>query len=567
MKEHASTRAGIAQRAWALLLAVALCLGLVPGAAWAAEGEGAGTAPESAQKVSAVTLTVVKGVSDWSGPSVVVNKTYKFTGQATVKDLFETAKKARDIDGYAFADAFGTGSEFLSSLTPKGGSAVEGASGWWSSFVGGIADDGSKTAAASPLADGDVLQFAWCDSVPNVAPTAEQWKALADAAVSGDSVIEGEAPVRPSPSAPKVDAAVLDGSLNAVYRALFANLAGTLEGAGGASDRNISSWKAMEAAAIGQVGLVDADAAIADAVASYNAPANNNLQRSIIVLTALGIDATKVPSGQGTLNLVEKLASDASAVSAYPTSAAFALLAYASGSYEVASDAVNSARALIDGLSAAQSSEGGYLAMGSIDVDTTAMVIPALAVYQGDATAKTALDKAVAALRGAQKGDGSFGNVNSTAMAVIALCSVGIDPASESEWAGSAATPLKALLSFAKEDMTGFSVATGMEEDMVNEQGFRALVAYQGLKNTGAAYNIYTQAKLGQAGLPAEKQEEESAPAPADKPVVDKKALAKTGDGSAPFAAGTAVLALGALAAGIAATRRMRVSDELSLRR
>ena len=567
MKEHASTRAGIAQRAWALLLAVALCLGLVPGAAWAAEGEGAGTAPESAQKVSAVTLTVVKGVSDWSGPSVVVNKTYKFTGQATVKDLFETAKKAGDIDGYAFADAFGTGSEFLSSLTPKGGSAVEGASGWWSSFVGGIADDGSKTAAASPLADGDVLQFAWCDSVPNVAPTAEQWKALADAAVSGDSVIEGEAPVRPSPSAPKVDAAVLDGSLNAVYRALFANLAGTLEGAGGASDRNIVSWKAMEAAAIGQVGLVDADAAIADAVASYNAPANNNLQRSIIVLTALGIDATKVPSGQGTLNLVEKLASDASAVSAYPTSAAFALLAYASGSYEVASDAVNSARALIDGLSAAQSSEGGYLAMGSIDVDTTAMVIPALAVYQGDATAKTALDKAVAALRGAQKGDGSFGNVNSTAMAVIALCSVGIDPASESEWAGSAATPLKALLSFAKEDMTGFSVATGMEEDMVNEQGFRALVAYQGLKNTGAAYNIYTQAKLGQAGLPAEKQEEESAPAPADKPVVDKKALAKTGDGSAPFAAGTAVLALGALAAGIAATRRMRVSDELSLRR
>lgn len=567
MKEHASTRAGIAQRAWALLLAVALCLGLVPGAAWAAEGEGAGTAPESAQKVSAVTLTVVKGVSDWSGPSVVVNKTYKFTGQATVKDLFETAKKAGDIDGYAFADAFGTGSEFLSSLTPKGGSAVEGASGWWSSFVGGIADDGSKTAAASPLADGDVLQFAWCDSVPNVAPTAEQWKALADAAVSGDSVIEGEAPVRPSPSAPKVDAAVLDGSLNAVYRALFANLAGTLEGAGGASDRNISSWKAMEAAAIGQAGLVDADAAIADAVASYNAPANNNLQRSIIVLTALGIDATKVPSGQGTLNLVEKLASDASAVSAYPTSAAFALLAYASGSYEVASDAVNSARALIDGLSAAQSSEGGYLAMGSIDVDTTAMVIPALAVYQGDATAKTALDKAVAALRGAQKGDGSFGNVNSTAMAVIALCSVGIDPASESEWAGSAATPLKALLSFAKEDMTGFSVATGMEEDMVNEQGFRALVAYQGLKNTGAAYNIYTQAKLGQAGLPAEKQEEESAPAPADKPVVDKKALAKTGDGSAPFAAGTAVLALGALAAGIAATRRMRVSDELSLRR
>ena len=130
----------------------------------------------------------------------------------------------------------------------------------------------------------------------------------------------------------------------------------------------------------------------------------------------------------------------------------------------------------------------------------------------------------------------------------------------------SGATPLSALLSQATSDLSGF-IYNGVANDLATEQGFRALVAYQGLKNTGAAYNIYTQAKLGQAGLPAEKQEEESAPAPADKPVVDKKALAKTGDGSAPFAAGTAVLALGALAAGIAATRRMRVSDELSLRR
>ncbi|MDB1799402.1 hypothetical protein PMW75_09790, partial [Eggerthella lenta] len=42
MKEQTIKRAGIMQRAWALLLAAALCLGLMPGAAWAEEGEGAG---------------------------------------------------------------------------------------------------------------------------------------------------------------------------------------------------------------------------------------------------------------------------------------------------------------------------------------------------------------------------------------------------------------------------------------------------------------------------------------------------------------------------------------------
>ncbi|MEI3310068.1 MAG: hypothetical protein V8R48_14845 [Eggerthella lenta] len=55
----------------------------------------------------------------------------------------------------------------------------------------------SKTAAASPLADGDVLQFAWCDSVPNVVPTAEQWKALASEAAQGDGVAGDENAAKP----------------------------------------------------------------------------------------------------------------------------------------------------------------------------------------------------------------------------------------------------------------------------------------------------------------------------------------------------------------------------------
>ena len=410
--------------------------------------------------------------------------------------------------------------------------------------------------------------------MPNIAPTAEQWKALSAAAVKGDATAEGETAVNPTPSGSKVDVAELDGSLGTVHRTLFANLALTLEGSGGASERNVSSWKAMEAAAIGQAGIADVDAAVAEAAAAYDRPGSKDLQRCIVVLTALGVDATKVPSSQGALNLVEKLANDENAVTAYPTSVAFALLAYACGPYEISVDAANSPRTLIDELSAAQSPAGGYvLPNGALDVDTTAMVVPALAAYQGDATAKAALDKAVAALRGAQEDDGGFGNLNSTAMAVVAFCSVGIDPASEEEWAGSAATPLKALLSSAKEDMTGFGAATGMEEDMVNEQGFRALVAYQGLENTGAVYNVYTQAKLGLAALPVEKQEETVAPPvkqengeeEGEAPIVDKKALAKTGDGSLPFVACAA--AIGALATGALAARRMRADGATLVRR
>ena len=43
MKEQTIIPAGVMRRAWALLLAAALCLGLMPSAAWAEESEGAGT--------------------------------------------------------------------------------------------------------------------------------------------------------------------------------------------------------------------------------------------------------------------------------------------------------------------------------------------------------------------------------------------------------------------------------------------------------------------------------------------------------------------------------------------
>lgn len=70
--------------------------------------------------VGAVTLAVVRGVSDWSGPSFVVDKTYKFTDQATAKNPFEAAKKAGDIEAYAF-----NGSGYFDSIATASGVEIK----------------------------------------------------------------------------------------------------------------------------------------------------------------------------------------------------------------------------------------------------------------------------------------------------------------------------------------------------------------------------------------------------------------------------------------------------------
>lgn len=94
MKEHASTRAGIAQRAWALLLAVALCLGLVPGAAWTAEGQTAAAGAENAQaSAGTVTLTVTAGSKNDYGTGEVTYPTW-VNKQYALGEVLKTAQAA-----------------------------------------------------------------------------------------------------------------------------------------------------------------------------------------------------------------------------------------------------------------------------------------------------------------------------------------------------------------------------------------------------------------------------------------------------------------------------------------
>ena len=680
MKEQTIIPAGVMRRAWALLLAAALCLGLMPSAAWAEESEGAGT--------FSVALTIVD-TSDPADGILYNGKVDGMTSDDTVADLlakagFTAAASAEETEGNdkAYFDSWG-------SPTFRGNKSVQQPDGSWAYWatmfdgdsanyasaqltsklqengryqyiytsdatfaydeeasgfpvqltivdtsdpadgvlyngkVDGMTSDDTVadllakagfTAAASAeetegndkayfdswgsptfrgnksvqqpdgswaywatMFDGDSANYASAQLTSKLQENGRyQYIYTSDATFAYDEeipqlaiytvndplagAIKPDPKPEPEPDEPANDAIAVD---SAAYNTLFGTIASSYAGTS-------EEWKALELAAAGRVSSVDVATLVANAKAANGSPETTNLQRFILALTAVG-------KTEEAAELVQTMAtSDISTT--YVNGQAFALLSYESGAYDAPANALETEAELVAKLLSAQQASGGWTWKGAAegdDPDTTAMVITALASRVSDASVKAAVDKGLEALRAMQHEDGGFRasgdaadgpiNVSSTSCVVVALCALGADPAA-SMVTESGATPLSALLSQATSDLSGF-VYNGAANDLATEQGFRALVAYQGLKTTGAAYTVYTQAKLGQAALPAEKQEEESAPAPADKPVVDKKALAKTGDGSAPFAAGTAALALGALAAGIAATRRMRASDELSLRR
>ena len=165
----------LAQKAIALLMALVLCMGLTPHAAWAEEtGEAGDPSTSQGTEQLTATLTIVKGV-DYSGPKALVNKTYAFTEGQTVADLFAAAKKAGDIKDYQFSGSF-LGSVTLADDTVL--TQPSSHSSYWSCYSDGVLDDGSKSAKDSALVAGEALQFAWVDSVANYGPSKEQWDTL-----------------------------------------------------------------------------------------------------------------------------------------------------------------------------------------------------------------------------------------------------------------------------------------------------------------------------------------------------------------------------------------------------
>lgn len=144
--------------------------------------------------------------------------------------------------------------------------------------------------------------------------------------------------------------------------------------------------------------------------------------------------------------------------------------------------------ALVDAVLDSEIAGGGWALSGSVpDVDMTAMALTSLAPYRGArADAAAAIERGLSVLSSLQGEGGGYGDVGSAssescAQVVVALASLGIDPASDERFAKAGGSVLDALCAFAVPGGGFKHVADGEVNGMATEQGFYALVAYERL--------------------------------------------------------------------------------------
>ncbi len=215
--------------------------------------------------------------------------------------------------------------------------------------------------------------------------------------------------------------------------------------------------------------------------------------KAILALTANGVDVTKLyPVNSNTpLNAIELLNKTGKSTSAW--SAPYTLAAYNQANF-AGTDGYE--KQLVNALLDAQGADGSWNEWGT--TDTTANVLMGLAFYASDSRVKAAIDKGVSYLE-TQLGDGgvysdafSGPNVNSTAMVIIGLTAVGVDPEKDERFIKNGMSVVEGLMSFALADNTGFGFTDNVRyNDTATEQAFRALIALAQYKATGKAFNVY----------------------------------------------------------------------------
>lgn len=234
---------------------------------------------------------------------------------------------------------------------------------------------------------------------------------------------------------------------------------------------------------LGRAGYPVADGLYAgyyDSVKTYLAGHNNKFSaptecaKVVGALNAIGYDPTNV----GGVDITTQL-NDSENVSG-DFFIAYMLLAIESKNYNVAAkDAY--IKTLVDDAYAS----GGWGWNGvSADPDTTGIVLAALApYYKTNASVKTVVDNAVAALSKAQAADGAFvsgmnENSNSTAMVVFGLSELGINADTDSRFVKNGISAVDALCSFAT-DNGGFGWADNVDaNDFATYQSYYALGSY-----------------------------------------------------------------------------------------
>ncbi len=213
-----------------------------------------------------------------------------------------------------------------------------------------------------------------------------------------------------------------------------------------------------------------------------------------IIFAALGIDTTALTAygAEASFSNAEKLAASELGTSVY--NAPWILLAEEAGKLELSDkQRADMIKVLTDA-----PGENGLLfyeweGFRFDNVDTTATAIASLArFYATNDTVAEFIDNAVAGLSKVQGSNGSYGNVNTDAMVIIGLASMGIDPASDIRFIKDGGSLANAIMLYANDNGDGF--VSEYDTDLATEQGFCALIVLEQMKvsNTGTGFNIYT---------------------------------------------------------------------------
>lgn len=473
-------RAGAASILASLFLAVVLISSLAPSLAFSVEG----TAGSAALQIS-------RGENTEGNYSSDVSKTYEFYKDATLEDLLKAAVAAGDVQSYVLSDyGFPDAIVFSDGITVANAADF---SVYWSSAIDGNASAEEFNAgnySSIALADGRKYQI-----VLTAYPGPTDYSFFDEPTPSSQVAGNPQAVVTTDPTDEQGDNQTSQSQVEPSKRTvdedvLFNNVANSYAGTGFLTN-------AMDLARACLM-TANQEALIETALQTVAAEPSGSIARAILALTANAIDPKAVLNGAQTVDLVDALAHNAAANDeTYISVPAFTLLAYECGPHAVPSDALKSKEELIAMLLASQNENGSY---GYGDVDTTAMVVTALAPYRDRATVLASIEKALTHLKGQQLADGGFtssygdttkSNSNSVATVIVMLCACGIDPSAE--WRSiDGISPYENLLSFANDELTAFSYDGGADDAYATEQGFLAMVAYKGLqKKDGEAYNVY----------------------------------------------------------------------------
>lgn len=295
-----------------------------------------------------------------------------------------------------------------------------------------------------------------------------------------------------------------NAEVNAALKKLFPDPVKVMDTVAAANTERAADWWAMDMGAYARaypdkgVALTEAakqnyiNAAIT-AIQSAGAT-DTTYDKAILALTANGVDATKLyPTANSStaLNAITLLNKANKSTSAW--SAPYTLAAYNQADF---TGTQNYEQQLVEALLRAQKADGSWDEWGTID--TTANVLAGLAFYAGDSRVKTAIDKAVDYLATQLGESGIYSdafsgpNANSTAMVIIGLTAVGVDPEKDARFSRNGLSVVEGLMSFALANNTGFGFTDNISyNDAATEQSFRALIALTQFRAAGKAFNVY----------------------------------------------------------------------------